>query len=191
MLTGERVVLRPPRSRDAALFVAAASASAEFHAPWVRAPADHDQFQSYVRRTRRPDQLGYLVTVGDELAGVVNVNNIIFGGLCSGFLGYYALAGFERQGLMTEAVSLVVGHAFGSLDLHRLEANIQPGNEPSKALVRRLGFRREGFSPRYLRIDGEWRDHERWAITAEDMGPPDAVTARVAPADADSGPRRA
>ncbi len=68
---------------------------------------------------------------------------------------------------MTEAADLAVRYAFDTLGLHRVEANIQPGNAPSIALVRRLGFAREGFSPRYLRISGEWRDHERWARLAD------------------------
>jgi ribosomal-protein-alanine N-acetyltransferase len=59
--------------------------------------------------------------------------------------------------------------AFGAMRLHRLEANIQPGNRESIRLVRRLGFRREGFSPRYLKIRGRWRDHERWAIVNEEF----------------------
>lgn len=68
---------------------------------------------------------------------------------------------------MGEGLGHVLRHAFGPLGLHRLEANIQPGNSASLALVRRAGFRHEGFSPDFLRIDGAWCDHERWAITAD------------------------
>jgi ribosomal-protein-alanine N-acetyltransferase len=69
---------------------------------------------------------------------------------------------------MTEGLARVVSEAFGPLGLHRLEANIQPANLASRRLVRRLGFRREGLSPRYLRVAGAWRDHERWAILRDD-----------------------
>ena len=69
---------------------------------------------------------------------------------------------------MLEGLRAVIDSAFGELGLHRLEANIQPANDRSIALARRLGFTREGFSPRYLRVDGDWRDHERWAIRVED-----------------------
>jgi ribosomal-protein-alanine N-acetyltransferase len=69
---------------------------------------------------------------------------------------------------MSEGLELLLRHVFRSLRLHRVEANIQPANAPSIALVRRAGFRLEGRSPRYLKIGGRWRDHERWAITRED-----------------------
>ena len=72
------------------------------------------------------------------------------------------------HGLMREGLSQVIAHAFTKLKLHRLEANIQPGNRPSIRLVRTLGFRREGLSPRYLHIAGTWRDHERWALLKDD-----------------------
>jgi ribosomal-protein-alanine N-acetyltransferase len=102
------------------------------------------------------------------LAGVVNLNNIIGGGLQQAFVGYYGLAPHYGQGYMTEGLKLVVEHAFVDLRLHRLEANIQPANEPSKKLAQRAGFRYEGFSPRYLQVGGEWRDHERWALVSDD-----------------------
>ena len=85
-----------------------------------------------------------------------------------GILGYAIGAPYAGEGYMTEGIELVLRHAFGAMGLHRLEANIQPGNEPSIALAKRAGFRLEGFSPRYLKIDGRWRDHERWAILAEE-----------------------
>ena len=69
---------------------------------------------------------------------------------------------------MREAIELVLREAFLNLRLHRIEANIQPGNHASIALARGAGFSREGFSPRYLKIGGRWRDHERWAILAEE-----------------------
>jgi hypothetical protein len=71
------------------------------------------------------------------------------------------------RGLMTEAVGLAVGFAFEMIRLHRVEANIQPENTQSIALVQRLGFTCEGYSPRYLHIGGAWRDHGRWARLAD------------------------
>jgi [ribosomal protein S5]-alanine N-acetyltransferase len=69
---------------------------------------------------------------------------------------------------MREGLALALDHAFSSLRLHRLEANIQPANTASIQLVKSLGFRLEGVSPRYLKIRGRWRDHERWAILREE-----------------------
>jgi ribosomal-protein-alanine N-acetyltransferase len=101
------------------------------------------------------------------IVGVVNVSEIVRAAFQSAYLGYYAFRPHAGQGYMTEGLALLLRHAFRSLGLHRLEANIQPGNDPSRKLVRRLGFRKEGFSPRYLKIGGRWRDHERWAIVRE------------------------
>ena len=104
----------------------------------------------------------------NELLGVVNVNEIIRRSFQSGLLGYYAFSPHGGHGYMREALYALVTQAFGSFSLHRLEANIQPQNEKSIALVRSLGFRLEGFSPRYLKVAGRWCDHERWALLAED-----------------------
>ena len=91
------------------------------------------------------------------------------GNFHSAYLGYYAFAPHAGQGLMAEGLALVIRDAFRRLRLHRVEANIQPGNKASLRLVRRLGFRREGYSPRYLKIGGRWRDHERWALRADQV----------------------
>lgn len=85
------------------------------------------------------------------------------------YLGYWVGAPYAGQGYMSEGLELVLRHAFESLRLHRLEANIQPDNEASIRLVERNGFRLEGFSPRYLKVCGRWRDHQRWAICREDV----------------------
>jgi [ribosomal protein S5]-alanine N-acetyltransferase len=106
-------------------------------------------------------------TTSNEVVGVVNINEIVAGVFQSAYLGYYGMQRHAGQGYMTEALRAAVAYAFDDLGLHRLEANIQPGNVASLSLVRRVGFQKEGFSPRYLRIDGEWRDHERWALLAD------------------------
>ena len=100
------------------------------------------------------------------IAGVVNINEIIAGSFQCAFLGYYGMASYAGKGLITEAVGLAIRFAFDELGLHRLEANIQPGNIKSIALAKRPGFQLEGYSPRYLRVGTEWRDHQRWAILA-------------------------
>ncbi len=102
------------------------------------------------------------------ILGVVNINEIVRGAFRSAYLGYWIGAPFARQGYMSEGLRLAVRHAFRTLGLHRVEANIIPHNRPSIALVRGAGFRKEGLSPRYLRIDGRWQDHERWALLADE-----------------------
>ncbi|HEV8097073.1 MAG TPA: GNAT family protein [Burkholderiales bacterium] len=143
-------------------------ASRALHRPWAHAPSASKQFRAYVKRMQDPANRGFLVRERrtDALVGVINLSNIVLGLFRSGYLGYYAFAGFEQRGLMREGLSAVVRHAFKSMKLHRLEANIQPGNAASIGLARSCGFSKEGYSPRYLKIGGRWRDHERWAILA-------------------------
>lgn len=164
------VYLRPPQAGDQADFLAAALASRALHRPWVSAPSDAAAFASYLKRSQQPDFAGFLICrrSDDALAGVINVSQIVHGPFRSAYLGYYAFQPLCGQGYMTAGMQLLLRHAFTKLRLHRVEANIQPGNVASLALARRCGFRQEGFSPRYLKVGGRWRDHERWALTIED-----------------------
>ena len=163
-----RVVIRPPELPDQSEFIARVLASRALHKPWVTAPSTQDQFAAYVSRMQEPVNCGFVVCDAEEggMVGVINITNIVLGAFRSGYLSYYGFAGFERQGFMRAGLRQVVGHAFKSLKLHRLEANIQPGNVASISLVRSCGFLKEGYSPRYLKINGRWCDHERWAILA-------------------------
>lgn len=153
---------------DEAEFLAAARRSRQLHHPWVTPPITPTTFRALAARSQGPANVGYVVRHArtDALVGFVNITNIVRGFFQSAYLGYYAFAGHERQGLMRAALRQAVRLAFTELKLHRLEANIQPGNEASIALVRSCGFSKEGYSPRYLKIRGRWRDHERWAILA-------------------------
>jgi len=163
-----RVVLRRPELEDQGEFIARARASKELHRPWVAAPSTPAQFKAYVRRMREPANHGFLVCESGQgtIVGAINLTNVVLGLFRSGYLGYYAFSGYERQGFMRAGLRQMVRYAFKSLKLHRLEANIQQGNLASIALVRSCGFSKEGYSPRYLKIGGRWRDHERWAIIA-------------------------
>jgi ribosomal-protein-alanine N-acetyltransferase len=110
--------------------------------------------------------------------GAMEISRIARGNFQSAYLGYSILPEYRRLGYMTEALQLGLRHAFRTLRLHRVEANVEPGNEASLALVRRAGFTREGFSRRYLKHGGRWRDHERWALLAEDWRPSKQAAAR-------------
>ena len=133
-----RVRLKRPSALDEPSFLAAARRSRAFLRRWAPPPYTPKAYRAYLQRLR------------------------------SAYLGYYAFVPHAGRGYMSEGLALALRWAFRELHLHRVEANIQPANEASRALVRRLGFRREGFSRQYLKIGGRWRDHERWALLAED-----------------------
>lgn len=160
--------LRAPAPRDAPVLAALARASRRLHRPWVHPPATTRTVARWIASAGPTRQRRLVCRRGDgAIVGVVNLNEIVRGAFQSAYLGYYTFAPLAAQGLMTEGLALVLRFAFRQLGLHRVEANIQPGNRASRALVRRLGFRQEGFSPRYLKIGGRWRDHERWALVRE------------------------
>jgi ribosomal-protein-alanine N-acetyltransferase len=163
-----RVVLTTPTLEDEAEFLAANEASRAYHRPYSYNPLTPEDYRAYLSSLGER-KVGYFARVrGDGgLAGWINLSEIIRGNLCSAFVGYCGYAAYAGQGYMTEALSLVLREAFVTEKLHRVEANIQPANAPSIALAKRCGFRLEGFSPRYLKIGGRWRDHERYAVLAE------------------------
>ena len=174
-LVGERVYLRAPRKSDAASFVAAARDSRRLHGAWVSAPHTPEAYAAYLARFR-PRRSGTQAHVGflafrredDAPVGVFNFSEIVRGAFESAYLGYYGFRATSGQGLMKEGLVLALDLAFGRLGLHRIEVNVQPRNGRSIGLVRAVGFTEEGFSRRYLRIAGQWRDHLRFAMLAED-----------------------
>jgi ribosomal-protein-alanine N-acetyltransferase len=146
---GARVGLRVLERADRDPFLALARESRELHRPWTYPPERSDQFDELYARSRREDftcLLACLVEDRRGIVGVFTISQIVRGAFQSAYLGYYANQRHAGQGLMREAMEQVLDHAFGPLALHRLE----------------------GFSPRYLLIGGQWRDHERFAITADE-----------------------
>jgi [ribosomal protein S5]-alanine N-acetyltransferase len=164
-----RVTLRLVTSGDQDEYLSLAAASADLHHPWMFLPAEPSDFRAYLARFDHTHAQGLLVCLRDTgaIVGFVNINSIIRGSFQNGSLGYAAFAPAAGRGYMTEGLGLVIHYAFSRLALHRLEAQIQPGNHASRRLVERLGFRNEGYSPDLLFINGAWRGHERWAITSD------------------------
>ncbi|MBL1098455.1 GNAT family N-acetyltransferase [Streptomyces coffeae] len=181
LLRGPRVAVRHICHQDYDELTALAQDSAEMLRRRLGV-AEHtvEAFESRLGRFEEPTHEGFVICLhgNGAILGGVNINNIVRGALQSGTLGYTAYASTTGRGYMTEGLGLVVQHAFGDLGLHRLEANIQPDNTPSLNLVKRLGFQREGYSTAFQFINGEWRDHERWAITAEMAGTATQPTSR-------------
>lgn len=177
----ERLVLRRVRLADQAEYCAVLARSAAFHAPWSPLPPEgSDPFgaEAFTKVFKSDDGLscvrGLVFAKADgRLVGNVNANAIVRGAFQNAFIGYWLAEGETGRGFMTEAIGVMLDHAFraterGGLGLHRVEANIMPHNLASKAVVERLGFRREGYSPAYLKIAGRWQDHERFALVVDD-----------------------
>lgn len=167
---GPRVGIRRPRGEDRDEFIELMQASEAFHSPWLDAPKTIERFDGYLCGRQGPGDDGFLVCdkTSGWILGVINLNCIVRGFFQSAYLGYYVGVAYAGQGYMAEGLGLVARYAFGEMKLHRLEANIQPANLASIALVRKCGFRKEGFSPRYLQVFGQWKDHERWTLLADD-----------------------
>jgi [ribosomal protein S5]-alanine N-acetyltransferase len=164
-----RVFIRNPTEEDCQELLSLRQRSKDFHFPWVFLSLNEKDCQNYINRCQNNDYQSLLICHlnSNKIIGVVNFSQIFYGMFQNAYLSYYVDVDFAGQGLMFEGVTLAIDYAFYTLQLHRIEANIQPANKPSISLVKRLGFTQEGFSQRYLQINGEWRDHERWALTVE------------------------
>ena len=181
------VELHPLRRRDAAEWSRLRMANEDWLRPWEpsstipwhlrHSPSAYRTMRRAVaRRARLGTSIPFAVRVEGRLAGQVTVDNIVRGALRSGYLGYWIDRSVAGRGMASLAVALVCDHAFGSVGLHRVQADIRPENGPSQRLVERLGFQREGLLRRYLDIDGAWRDHIAYGLLAEDV--PDGLLAR-------------
>ena len=169
---GLRVRIQIPTAGDEEAFLAAMRDSVGLHYPWVSAPKDHAAWLRYMARIERDNEAGFLVKRLQDglICGVINLNLITYEALCGAYISYFGVVAQAERGYMKEGMTQVIRYAFNELGLHRLEANIQPENLPSIALAKSVGFQYEGYSPRLLKINGEWCDHERWAILADDDG---------------------
>ncbi len=156
---GSRVYVRQLGPDDRDPFLAAVRRSRRLHHPWVAPPTTQEDYDRYVTPDPSRVALG-VFRIGDAaLVGVVNLSPIVRGAFQSAFMGYYAFTPHARKGYLREGIELAVRHAFDELGLHRIQANVRPENVASSELLRSLGFRLESHSPRYLFLDGAWRDH--------------------------------
>ena len=162
--------LREIDYRDRDEFLALVRESRALHHPWAYPPERGDQFDELVARARREDVVTLLGCrdEDDAIFGVFTISQIVRGAFQSAYLGYYGHAEHAGQGYMRAALELVLDHAFGAARAAPHRGQHPAGQRAVVALARGAGFRLEGFSPRYLLIGGRWRDHERYAITAED-----------------------
>jgi ribosomal-protein-alanine N-acetyltransferase len=165
-----RVVLEHPTLRREAEFLRCVRRSRRLHGGFASPPATPAAYRDYLAILRRKDQEAFFVVLldSDELVGVVTIDDIARGSFQYACIGYYSFAPHAGRGFMREGVQLAIRRCFRELGLHRLEANIQPANRRSIELVASLGFRKEGLALRFAKVAGRWRDHERWALLADE-----------------------
>lgn len=165
----KKVTLRCPLLADEQAFLQAIRRSQSLHNPWVFPPSNKEDYLRYLDRISQKDQISYFVCTEDNcIAGVFNISEIVRGCFQSAYLGFYSMAEYAGKGYMSAGLKLLLEKTFTEHSLHRLEANIQPQNTSSILLIKANGFKKEGYSPRYLKINETWCDHERWALTYED-----------------------
>lgn len=170
------ITLRPVRKGDASDWSRLRVANREWLTKWdatlppeAGPPATSTRYviASLRRRARRGLSMPFAVTWDGELVGMLTVSNITWGSARWATIGYWVAQSHAGRGIMPMAVALVCDHLFGSLGLHRIEISIRPENAASLRVVEKLGFTEVGLAPRYLHIDGDWRDHRIFQLLAE------------------------
>jgi len=164
--TEPRVHLERPTSSREREYLDACHRSRALHRGRIAAAAAPADYRDYLERTARRSQESFFVvtTAHGQLAGVVDILDIARNVTPVGRLAYFAFVPHAGSGLMREGVARVIDVAFRELDLARLDADIEPGNRRSRALVECLGFGRGSASPVQLKIGLRWREHERWTL---------------------------
>ena len=179
-LIGRRVLLRPLEATDFEAWREVRRRNADWLVPWEPSRVagqpdvveDPDAFAVRCSARSRERQLGtgfgFGIFVDGALAGEINLSSVQRGAFQSAYVGYWMDRDRAGQGYVPEALVLLARHAFEDLRLHRLQIAIIPRNQRSRRVVDKLGIREEGLAVRYLEINGEWEDHLRFAITAEE-----------------------
>lgn len=169
-LRSKKVYLRHPEADDCEPLIELYRSSRRHFHGLARSDFNRESFDQLLVDAAKDSNEYFIVCRVDDgaIVGTVNLSQIFRKAFQNAYLGYQLFAGYTGHGYMTEAVALALQFAFTDLGLHRLEANVQPANKPSIRVLERNGFAKEGFSRRYLKIAGRWRDHERWAILKED-----------------------
>ena len=177
VLIDHEITLRPLERRDATAWEKARQRSAAWLQPWdattpPHLPAQPRTYARTIRHLQRAARQGiafpFALEVGGEFAGQVSVNNIVRGSAQFASIGYWIDEAYAGRGVMPRAVALAIDHCLTAAGLHRIEICIRPENSNSLRVVEKLGLREVGFAPHFLHIDGEWRDHRIYAITAEE-----------------------
>jgi ribosomal-protein-alanine N-acetyltransferase len=166
---GARVLVRKLSASDESVFVSLAEESLAFHKRWIKVPREPESFRRYLSRSDDQSSVCFVVcdAGSDSIVGFVRLSGIEREPYCRGRLGYGVFHPYARMGYISAGLRYVIRLAFEDLELHRLEADIQAENIPSRRLVASMGFTCEGVSRGFIRINDVWTDHERWAITLE------------------------
>jgi ribosomal-protein-alanine N-acetyltransferase len=181
---GGVVVLRPLRRRDGNDWMRLRSDNSAWLEPWEATSPDGETgsttFGEYVRalsaQARAGTSLPFAVELDGALVGQLTVSSISYGSLRSAAIGYWIAREAAGRGVIPTGVAMATDYCFSVLGLHRVEINIRPENAPSLRVVEKLGFRDEGVRQRFLHIQGAWRDHRTFALTAEEI--PEGLLAR-------------